>query len=305
MRISARQSPHLAELARSVEALWTPAARREGTRPDGAYAFHQNIYAGIETRTDPKTYHWDGLTRRSDATHPQIVFQYTLDGCGEYADASGTRRLEPGMAFAAVIPGPHRYYLPASSARWHFFWIMFQHDYIARRIAARQKDAGAVWNIDPESLLVATSLRLIESATRKTLHDPLDAERLLFEFLIEYERFGHALLHPVDAREKLLADVRGFVTSHLADQLDVAKLAARHQMSRSAYTHFFVDRTGKSPAAFVTELRLDEVSRRLLQTDQTLQTIAHDTGFADANHLCKVFRRKYHLSPGAFRKQMR
>ena len=55
----------------------------------------------------------------------------------------------------------------------------------------------------------------------------------------------------------------------------------------------------------MTQVRLEEVACRLAQTDVTLAALASETGFADANHLCKVFRRYYHLSPGAFRKQMR
>jgi transcriptional regulator GlxA family with amidase domain len=55
----------------------------------------------------------------------------------------------------------------------------------------------------------------------------------------------------------------------------------------------------------MAQVRLEEVARQLVQTDATLATVASETGFADANHLCKAFRRHYHLSPGTFRKQMR
>jgi transcriptional regulator GlxA family with amidase domain len=51
-------------------------------------------------------------------------------------------------------------------------------------------------------------------------------------------------------------------------------------------------------------VRLQEVSRRLVHSKEKLEAIARATGFADANHLCKVFRRHRHLSPGEFRRQM-
>jgi transcriptional regulator GlxA family with amidase domain len=47
------------------------------------------------------------------------------------------------------------------------------------------------------------------------------------------------------------------------------------------------------------------VTRLLAGTDEKLETIARQTGFADANHLCKVFRRHLQVSPGEYRKQMR
>lgn len=71
------------------------------------------------------------------------------------------------------------------------------------------------------------------------------------------------------------------------------------------FSHYFRAVTGLPPARFVTQIRLEEVTRCLLETNHTLETIAAATGFADAKHLCKVFRRHYHLSPGAFRRQMR
>lgn len=62
--------------------------------------------------------------------------------------------------------------------------------------------------------------------------------------------------------------------------------------------------TGHTPAACVLELRLSEARRRPRETSAPLKDIAAATGFADANHLCKAFRRHFHLSPGAYRSQL-
>jgi len=48
------------------------------------------------------------------------------------------------------------------------------------------------------------------------------------------------------------------------------------------------------------EVRLEEALKRL-RTGAKLETIAAQTGFADANHFCKVFRRHFLSSPGAYR----
>jgi transcriptional regulator GlxA family with amidase domain len=55
----------------------------------------------------------------------------------------------------------------------------------------------------------------------------------------------------------------------------------------------------------MVRVRLEEAARRLAQSGDTLSAVAAATGFADANHLCKVFRRHYGLSPGAYRGQLR
>ena len=71
-----------------------------------------SLLAGLETKTIPAEYLWDGMKRGADPAHPFIVFQYTLAGEGQYTADGVVHRVTPGMAFAAVIPSPHVYSLP-------------------------------------------------------------------------------------------------------------------------------------------------------------------------------------------------
>ena len=51
---------------------------------------------------------------------------------------------------------------------------------------------------------------------------------------------------------------------------------------------------------FWDQVPIEETTRRLRDSGHKLGTIAQETGFAKANHLCKVFRRHFHLSPAIF-----
>lgn len=266
--------------------------------------------SGLETRrqNEPR-YHWDGLRRGADPAHPFILFQMTLGGQGIYEDRRcGKERLTVGRAFIAVIPSAHRYYLPEESLEWIFFWLILRHPYLARRISERQQSVGsaaAVFDLRPDSPLTRQAVALLTE--RDT--DPFAEEVAVFGFLIEYERYVHAaasaLVQDSDTSGALLDLLRRRILLDLANPVSVEAAAKEEGMSRTRYSHHFKARTGISPAAFITQVRLEEVARRLAQTDRTLAALAAETGFADANHLCKVFRRHYHLSPGAFRKQMR
>lgn len=103
----------------------------------------------------------------------------------------------------------------------------------------------------------------------------------------------------------MLQQVRAAVSSSLRQPLGVEKLAERYAMSRSHFSHYFKSVTGTTPAHFITQVRLDEVIHLLLHTSLKLEEVADETGFADANHLCKVFRRHLHMSPGELRSQIR
>jgi transcriptional regulator GlxA family with amidase domain len=87
----------------------------------------------------------------------------------------------------------------------------------------------------------------------------------------------------------------------LSQPPSAAELADMNQLDRTTFSRKFKARTGLSPAAFVTEVRLEE-ALKLLRTDAKLEEVAASTGFADANHFCKVFRRHFHSSPGSYRR---
>lgn len=263
---------------------------------------------GLETRNQSERYHWDGLQRGADLAHPFVLFQVTLTGHGIFEDQrSGTERLTSGRGFAAVIPSAHRYYLPEDSPEWTFFWIILRHPYLARRIGERQQAVGsgaAVLDLAPDSPLLLRAISLLTDR----FTDLFAEEAALFQFLIEYERHVHTRLAStpteLSERERLLTALRRQVLGALSQPLAVVDAARTEGMSRTQFSHHFKSVTGIAPAAYMAQIRLEEAARRLAQTDITLAALAQETGFADANHLCKVFRRHYHLSPGAFRRQM-
>lgn len=263
------------------------------------------IYLGCERRTEPAEYRWDGMHRGADARHPRVVFQATLAGAGAF-ERDG-RRWEVGLetAFSAILPSRHRYYLPASSPGWSFFWFTFEHPYVVQRFARLAARHPPVFALPADSRLAAQSLEFFEHAGRGRFEDSFAEEAALFDWMLGFERHLHDLAHPADQREVMLAAAREFALANLGRSFGIDEIARSQGLSRSHYSHRFRQATGLAPAAFVLELRLAEVRRRLRETGAPLKNIAADTGFADANHLCKAFRRQHHLSPGAYRDLVR
>ncbi|GCE50275.1 AraC-like DNA-binding protein [Thermosporothrix hazakensis] len=259
----------------------------------------------LEKRTASDCYDWDGRKRGGDAAHPFVVFQYTLAGQGCYAEGQTVTRILPQTVFLAVVPSDSRYYLPPDSPEWVFCWLIIRHPYVVQRLMQRIASVGPIMQLDPSSMVLARVVQLLEGIYDGTFHDVFAEELALFHFLIEYERLAHSLSYAPDVREQLLQNVRSYVLQTLWKPIEVEQLARRYGMSRSHFSHYFKRNTGLSPAQFVMQVRLEEATQRLLQSDLTLEVIARETGFANANHFCKVFRRHMYLSPGEFRRQMR
>jgi AraC-like DNA-binding protein len=261
----------------------------------------RRISWGYETRRAGTVYSWDGMKRGRSSSRPQVIFQFTFEGRGEYAEGGKIWPVEAGQAFTVLFPSAHRYYLPADSSQWTFFWFIVEHPLVSARISELRKREAAVqaWNADSPALRSAALL--FEAACRGQIRDVWTFEELLFSWLLETEREMHQRRYPRDERQPLLDEIRRLVRERLLHPPSAAELAALHQLDRTTFSRKFKSRTGISPAAFVTEVRLEE-ALKLLRTDAKLEEVAASTGFADANHFCKVFRRHFHSSPGSYRR---
>jgi len=229
-----------------------------------------------------------------------VLFQYTLEGRGEYAEKGKVWPLQEGSAFTVILPSAHRYYLPGDSKRWTFFWFIAQHPFVVERIRRLRAEEAAVQQLKSGSQALEAAVALIEAACRGKLREVWSFEEMLFAWLLETERELHRRRYPQDERQRLLDETRRAVCQRLTKPPSTLELADVHRLERTTFSRMFKAKTGISPAAFVTEVRLKE-ALKLLRTPAKLEDVAAQTGFADANHFCKVFRRHFHTSPGAYR----
>ena len=286
-------------LRKMIEAARDPQEGPSWWTPRGAY------FGSVETRTDPRSYHWDGMKRLGRRDHPLVFFQFTLAGWGQFElQGRPPQRLPPGTGFFAVVPSRHRYYLPEDSPGWTFGWIGIYHPYLIRRIAKQVAATGPVLRTPPGCALIARATRLVCGAFRKDFRDRFDVELALFGFTVAFERFAQAQRVPEGERERLLDEVRARVLAGGRRPVAVAALAAERGMTRSNYSHFFRAHTGTTPARFMTEIRIQEAARLLVTTREPLAQIARACGFADATHFGKVFGRFRHQSPAVYRRSL-
>jgi AraC-like DNA-binding protein len=262
-------------------------------------------FGALETRTDPSTYHWDGMKRLARDDAPLFAFQLTLAGWGHFQlYGQRPRQVSPGTAFIALIPSRHRYYLPPESPGWTFAWISIYHPYLQERMAKLVARTGPLVEVTPSGPLAAIALRLVRGAIKKDFRDRYEAELALFEFLVACEQSAQQARDSSGEGQRLVEAVRGRVLSSLPETLDVSALAAEYGMSRTHFSHYFRARTGQTPAYFAAEVRVHHAARMLLDTRAALKHVAADCGFANANYFCKVFRRFQHMSPASYRRAL-
>jgi len=111
---------------------------------------------------------------------------------------------------------------------------------------------------------------------------------------------------PPDRHESGLAPwqlrrVREYLDTHLSQRVELATLAALVGLSQSHFSHAFKVSTGVAPYRRQLEARIRRAQRLLLETRRPLEQVAEATGFADAVHFGRTFRRLTGTPPAAWR----
>lgn len=94
-----------------------------------------------------------------------------------------------------------------------------------------------------------------------------------------------------------------FLYQHLADSHSVRSLAERVGMSERTFLRRFQDATGKTPARWLLDERLQLAQHRLTTSRESMEKVAELSGFGNAKNLRLRFQQHLAISPLAYRKK--
>lgn len=102
-----------------------------------------------------------------------------------------------------------------------------------------------------------------------------------------------------DTRIGVLVD---YIVDHPTEHFTTESMCRIANLSPSSLRRLFKRYTGKSPGAFIQDLRLMVAARRLLVTDKRVSDIAYEVGFTDPNYFSRMFHRNFGASPQEYRR---
>lgn len=151
---------------------------------------------------------------------------------------------------------------------------------------------------DTELCLIRDLSRLIGEVENRRASDPIQRNSL-------------ALLQVVLARPELrwqpplpenLDRVRKHIEGHVGAVLANPALARLAGLSEAGFNRAFKRHFGTTPARYVTETRVREAARFLLQTGESIDSIAEQTGFPNRAYFSRVFKNITGQGPAGFRR---
>lgn len=102
-----------------------------------------------------------------------------------------------------------------------------------------------------------------------------------------------------------LRPVLSYIASHCDGKIYIDDLAEMIHVSPDYFTRMFRDSIGKTPVDYINGLRVGRALQLLVQTDDTLGSIAEQVGFCNGNYFHKIFKQYMGESPLAFRRSAR
>lgn len=244
-------------------------------------------------RTVSKAYSFDGMRRGSSEF---VLWQYTIAGCGQVECAEGSFMIPPGSAFLLTIPDKHRYFLPGGY--WEFLYMGFNGSEALRIARELRNKYSPVSPAFASQQAVKAAESFLHRGMENDLNDPAEVSELSYRFFMDMIR----TCRPEDrsAGKDPIMLFHQYCLQHLSEPLSVEHLAEFAGYSRSHFCRIFHNRTGKSPHAYLLELRMRMALRMLQKGNLSVKETAAACGFPDNSYFCKVFHRFYHTTPSTF-----
>lgn len=209
----------------------------------------------------------------------------------------GERMVELTPAHILLIP-PHRLFHCLGANPVSTFWLAFS---FTRRPHAKQSVPILLPPRDTELCLIRDLRELILRAKDWQPTDAIYRNSLALLQVV----LSRAELHWQPPLPENLARVRQHIEKSLRSKLLADDLARSAGMSPAGFQRAFKRHFGSTPARYVTEMRVREAARLLLQTDETIEAIADQTGFPNRAYFSRVFRQVTDEAPAGFRRKHR
>lgn len=250
---------------------------------------------GYENAVISEFYKVDG---REMGFRHRIMFQYTLSGCGELEFQGKIRKVPPGSALLLEIPGDFQYRISPTAKRWEHFFVSFPDPISIELGTSLIREYGNIVVLS-DSHATLTALQALYAVLKgEDATNPLVVSGAGYHVLMSLALELQNCSKMQRGKVSLLALSNAYCMAHLSKKITVQELAAHCGFTRSHFSRSFAAETGMAPTDYITEFKL-HIAETILTTDSTvtIKELASKCGISDHSYFCRIFKKRYHLSP--------
>lgn len=137
--------------------------------------------------------------------------------------------------------------------------------------------------------------------------DVLRFHSMVFELLFHLLTFFHEDISPEEKASSAkylqrLGHITAYVQEHYAEDISLNQIAAEVSLNPDYFTRFFKKYMGMTFLDYVNSIRLEHISRDLLETDLSIQQLMELHGFTNYKLFMKMYKTRFNCTPGEMRR---
>ncbi|AHL73269.1 AraC family transcriptional regulator [Bacillus altitudinis] len=243
-------------------------------------------------------YSWNGVERKDQG---KCIFQLTLSGHGMIEIGQKRFKVLPGQAFLVKSPSAYQYYFPEDSEHWEFLYLTLYGEACDLCFDQFIDQGKQVMRFHPNSKPIRLLKKIYDEASERRITNPFEGSSLAYQFVMELYSYLPKLEGQMEKWPEPIVQAALFASHHFHEEIGPDDMAAAARLSKSHFTREFKKATGFTPIHYLTNIRLEKAETLLKTTKYSIEEIATQCGYRNANYLNKVFRKKIGMSPKQLR----
>ncbi len=153
--------------------------------------------------------------------------------------------------------------------------------------------------------ITALLLQMVKEEKIGDERSPLMLQTLLQELFLRCSReciFPQDILPNIHTTDRQIVQAAQFISSHYMEHITTADIARAADYSPNYLSRKFREAAGIGVHEYLLFIRLRHAALELLATDDSVTEIALRCGFSDGNYFKDAFKKKYGITPRAYRK---
>ncbi len=251
--------------------------------------FLEHAYSNLDTK-------WKGQTFEEKYARLYCV----TNGSAEIWHNKRVFELVPGSLFL-VPPNANMQFRCRNTCR--IIWLHFNL-FIHYQINIFSSYSWTFVNSDTNKMFYKKSMfELLELIDRNDRGSRLRAQGILLELLSSFlvQDADQTNIADIEKLEKFKA-VLNYIDKKYSEKLSLKKIARIAGYEKTYFSSLFKKLFSVSPMQYIIRKRVDKAKMLLRNTNNKLSSISEETGFNDAFHLSKTFKRLTGKPPCEFRK---
>lgn len=231
---------------------------------------------------------------------PRTIFHYVAEGRGTLILNDKEFHVEAGQGF--LIPAKTKaYYCADIDDPWKYSWM-----HIDGPRSMELFSSAGISEDDP--VFIPNGDSTIIRSLMEDMFNNSDRECYCYGKVYEFFEAINSLSTKrveidVDPRLAYVKSAISFIRLKYSEDIGVEDVAAACGLNRSYLTRVFKHATGYTPQSYLMTYRVKKATELLLESTESVSSIAFLVGYSDAFTFSKAFKREKGISPSEYRKQ--